>query len=155
MIMKFALRFLLIEYFYERDLAGNKVGWKSFTNQEDRVMLIASDMKISSDLNSTYSTALTYISQASIETFYNSDDDNAMGIETYNENGNLGGFGSIYPIGSYQQWVPGHRDDGNWIDGYYETVYTYADFWTNGRANTICNISDQFGRTEEDDVKIT
>ncbi len=142
------------EYFYERDLAGNKVGWKSFTNQEDRVMLIASDMKISSDLNSTYSTALTYISQASIETFYNSDDDNAMGIETYNENGNLGGFGSIYPIGSYQQWVPGHWDDGNWIQGYYETVYTYADFWTNGRANTICNISDQNGHTEEDDVKL-
>ena len=142
------------EYFYERDLAGNKVGWKSFTNQEDRVMLIASHMKISSDLNSTYSTALTYISQASIETFYNSDDDNAMGIETYNENGNLGGFGSIYPIGSYQQWIDGYWNNGYWIEGHYETVYTYADFWTNGRANTICNISDQFGRTEEDDVKL-
>lgn len=142
------------EYFYERDLAGNKVGWKSFTNQEDRVMLIASHMKISSDLNSTYSTALTYISQASIETFYNSDDDNAMGIETYNENGNLGGFGSIYPIGSYQQWIDGYWNNGYWIQGHYETVYTYADFWTNGRANTICNISDQFGRTEEDDVKL-
>ncbi|MBM6720071.1 hypothetical protein H6B13_10545 [Bacteroides gallinaceum] len=142
------------EYFYERDLAGNKVGWKSFTNQEDRVMLIASDMKISSDLNSTYSTALTYISQASIETFYNSDDDNAMGIETYNENGNLGGFGSIYPIGSYQQWIDEYWNNGYWIQGHYETVYTYADFWTNGRANTICNISDQFGRTEEDDVKL-
>lgn len=142
------------EYFYERDLAGNKVGWKSFTNQEDRVMLIASHMKISSDLNSTYSTALTYISQASIETFYNSDDDNAMGIETYNENGNLGGFGSIYPIGSYQQWIDGYWNNGYWIEGHYETVYTYADFWTNGRANTICNISDQFGRTEENDVKL-
>lgn len=142
------------EYFYERDLAGNKVGWKSFTNQEDRVMLIASEMRISSDLNSTYSTALTYISQASIETFYNSDDDNAMGIETYNENGNLGGFGSIYPIGSYQQWIDGYWNNGYWIEGHNETVYTYADFWTNGRANTICNISDQFGRTEENDVKL-
>lgn len=139
------------EYFYEHDLEGNTVGWKSFTNQEDRVMLIASDMKISTDLNSTYSTALTYISQASIETFYNSDDDNALGIETYNENGKINGFGNVYnisnqPTGGYVIWQGNKRI---WID-----VYN-ANFWMNGRANTICNISGESGDTDEDKVKLS
>lgn len=141
------------EYFYERDLNGNTVGWKSFTNQEDRVMMIASNMEISEDLNSTYATALTYVSQASIETFYNTDNDNALGIETYNENGILDGFGTIFPIG--RRWVnynPPQWNGSSWEYGTWED--TYADFWMNGRANTICNITDQYGVTSEDGVNL-
>lgn len=84
------------EYFYAQDLEGKTVAWESYTHVDPRTMLIASDMKISEDLNSTYSVALTYITQTSMETFYNgaaSDTYNAMGIETYNENGPIEGFG--------------------------------------------------------------
>ena len=138
------------EYFYERDLNGNTVGWKSFANQEDRVMMIASDMEISTDLNSTYATALTYISQASIETFYNTDEDNAMGIETFNENGVLNEFGNIFPVSRY--WVGGSWNGDKWVQAHFE--YTYADFWMNGRANTICNIANNMGVSEERNVKL-
>lgn len=102
------------EYFYQKDLSGNAVGWKSFVNQKDRVMMIASDMHISADNNSTYSKAMTYISQAAIQTFYNEDTENAMGLETYNENGVITGPGK--PVKE-------------------------ATDWLNGRENTILNIS--------------
>ncbi len=109
------------EYFYAKDLNGNVVAWESYTHTDPRTMLIASDMRTSVDLNSTYSVALTYITQTSMETFYNgaaSDTYNAMGIETYNENGLLTGFGT--PV------TPNSR-------------YTYKDP-SMGRANTLVNI---------------
>lgn len=108
------------EYFYQKDLNDRPVAWDSYTNQEARTMLIASDMQTSTDMNSTYSTALTYISQASIQTFYNADAAgyyNAMGLESYNENGKIVGFGvSRAPSG-----------------------YEYD--WGKGRANTLVNIA--------------
>ena len=83
------------EYFYTKDLEGNNVAWDKFTRQDPRTMMIASDMKISDDLNSTYSQAQTYISQQAIQTFYNPDAAyyyNALGIETYNETGVVSSF---------------------------------------------------------------
>lgn len=83
------------EYFYTKDLEGNYVAWDKFTRQDPRTMMIASDMKISDDLNSTYSQAQTYISQQAIQTFYNPDAAyyyNALGIETYNETGIMSDF---------------------------------------------------------------
>lgn len=109
------------EYFYAKDLNGNVVAWESYTHTDPRTMLIASDMRTSEDLNSTYSVALTYITQTSMETFYNgaaSDTYNAMGIETYNENGLITGFGT-----------PVTPNSG----------YTYKDP-SMGRANTLVNI---------------
>lgn len=109
------------EYFYAKDLNDNVVAWESYTHTDPRTMLIASDMRTSEDLNSTYSVALTYITQTSMETFYNgaaSDTYNAMGIETYNENGLITGFGT--PV------TP-------------NSDYTYKDP-SMGRANTLVNI---------------
>lgn len=83
------------EYFYTKDLNGQKVAWDKFTRQDPRTMMIASDMKISDDSNSTYSQAQTYISQQAIQTFYNPDAAdyyNALGIETYNETGIMDDF---------------------------------------------------------------
>lgn len=108
------------EYFYQKDLDGKAVAWDSYTNQEARTMLIASDMQTSTDLNSTYSTALTYISQASIQTFYNADAAgyyNAMGLESYNENGKITGFGTT------------------------KAPLNYEYDWGKGRANTLVNIA--------------
>lgn len=107
------------EYFYQKDLGGRVVAWDSFTNQEPRTLLIASDMQTSDDKNSTYSIALTYISQASIQTFYNpaaASYYNAMGLESYNENGIIVGFGNA-------QAPENEYDDGK------------------GRANTLYNIA--------------
>ena len=109
------------EYFYAKDLNDQVVAWESYTHTDPRTMLIASDMRTSEDLNSTYSVALTYITQTSMETFYNgaaSDTYNAMGIETYNENGLITGFGK-----------PVTPNSG----------YTYKDP-SMGRANTLVNI---------------
>lgn len=96
------------EYYYQKDLAGNTVSWDSFANKENRVMMVASDMKISADNNSTYSTARTYISQASIQTFYYQGRDNAMGLETYNENGLITNPGS--PVSTATDWVNGREN---------------------------------------------
>lgn len=98
------------EYFYTEDLAGNKVAWNKFTRQDPRTMMIASDMEVSDDLNSTYSMAQTYITQRSIETFYNptvADDENALGMETYNEYGLINSFGSS---ASSDDWADGRTN---------------------------------------------
>lgn len=104
------------EYFYKTKLDGTTVAWGDFTGKEPRTMLIASNMEISDDLNSTYSTAQTYITQRAIETFYRPESDyntNALGLETYNENGVIQGFG-----------------DAN----------NRTDDWSNGRTNMLVNV---------------
>ena len=65
------------------------VGWDAFTRQNDRSMLIASNIEVSEDGKSMYAMARTAFVQRSIQTFYNAanaDDTNAMGLETYCEN---------------------------------------------------------------------
>lgn len=76
-------------YYYENPSTGNIIGtWSDFTNKDTRDMIIAMSTDVSLDGNSTYSKVHSYISQLSIQTFYNSSqarEFNAFGIETYNE----------------------------------------------------------------------
>lgn len=78
------------ENYYQRNPINNSVvGWDTYTRQNDRSMLIASDIHISEDGFSTYAVARTSFTQRSIQTFYNADvvqDINALGMETYCEN---------------------------------------------------------------------
>lgn len=61
--------------------------WSVLTNKIPREMIIAMSTDVSTDGNSTYSKIHSYISQLSMQTFYNSrvTSINAFGIETYNE----------------------------------------------------------------------
>lgn len=76
-------------YYYENPSTGNIIRtWSDFTNKDTRDMIIAMSTDVSQDGNSTYSKVHSYISQLSIQTFYNSSqarEFNAFGIETYNE----------------------------------------------------------------------
>lgn len=75
-------------YYYRHPLTGKKVtSWSVMTNKIPREMIIAMSSSISKDGNSSYSQIYSYITQASIQTFYNSrvSDINGFGIETYNE----------------------------------------------------------------------
>lgn len=111
------------EYFYTKDLGDNKVSWEKFARAEPRTLLIASDWNASPDGNTTYAKARTYISQASILTFYNTEaaqNTNALGIESYNEYGVISGFGNS--ASSYREKI---GTDGN---------------ETNGRANMLLDI---------------
>ena len=82
------------EYYYQKNpLTDEFVGWDAYTRQPDRTMLIASNIEISDDGNSSYTTARTAFIQRSIQTYYNeaiADETNAMGVETYCENYQIG-----------------------------------------------------------------
>ena len=77
------------EYYYlHHPLTGAKVtSWNLMTNKKPREMIIAMSTKTSQDGNSSYSKIHSYISQLSMQTFYNDGVSslNAFGIETYNE----------------------------------------------------------------------
>jgi len=78
------------EYYYYENPSTNQIinTWSEFTNKDTRDMIIAMSTDVSLDGNSTYSKVHSYISQLSIQTFYNSSqarEFNAFGIETYNE----------------------------------------------------------------------
>lgn len=120
----YVVRFTIFidEYFYTKDLNGQKVAWDKFTRQDPRTMMIASEMQISDDLNSTYSKAQTYISQRAIQTFYNpvsAGNTNALGLETYNENGVMDSYS---PERNGRSTIP------------------FSDDWSNGRANMLINM---------------
>lgn len=86
------------EFFYTHNLNKDPVDWADFTRIDPRTFMIATDIQVSPDGNSSYATARTYISQASILTFYNresADNTNALGIESYNEYGIIKGFGNV------------------------------------------------------------
>lgn len=75
-------------YYYEHPLTHAEVtSWDVFVNKIPREMIIAMSSKISTDGNSSYSQVYSYITQRSMETFYNSRATaiNGFGIETYNE----------------------------------------------------------------------
>ena len=102
------------EYFYTEDLEGNKVSWEKFARAEPRTLLIASDWDASPDGNTTYAKARTYISQASILTFYNTEiaqETNALGIESYNEYGVISGFGES--ASSYNEKIAKDNNEYN------------------------------------------
>lgn len=77
------------EYYYLRHpLTGAKAtSWSVMVNKIPREMIIAMSTETSDDGNSSYSKIHSYISQLSMETFYNDrvSTINAFGIETYNE----------------------------------------------------------------------
>lgn len=77
------------EYYYLRHpLTGAKAtSWSVMTNKIPREMIIAMSTQTSNDGNSSYSKIYSYISQLSMQTFYNdrATNLNAFGIETYNE----------------------------------------------------------------------
>ncbi len=77
------------EYYYLRHpLTGAKAtSWSVMTNKIPREMIIAMSTQTSPDGNSSYSKIHSYISQLSMQTFYNDrvKSLNAFGIETYNE----------------------------------------------------------------------
>ena len=75
-------------YYYHHPLTGEKITmWSLFTNKMPREMIVALSTDVSNDGNSTYSVLYSYISQLSIQTFYNSrvSSISGFGIETYNE----------------------------------------------------------------------
>lgn len=75
-------------YYYEHPLTHAAVtSWDVFVNKIPREMIIAMSSKISADGNSSYSQVYSYITQRSMETFYNSRATaiNGFGLETYNE----------------------------------------------------------------------
>lgn len=76
-------------YYYHHPLTGEKItSWSLFTNKIPREMIVAMSTSVSIDGNSSYSELYSYISQLSIQTFYNSRADNTIhgfGMETYNE----------------------------------------------------------------------
>ena len=124
------------EYFYSKDLDGNPVDWADFTRTDPRTFMIATNIEVSPDGNSSYATARTYISQASILTFYNrdsADDTNALGIESYNEYGVLTGWGS--------------PDQHSYVYG--------GDYLYNGRANMIRNTRDSRSTEGERGIDFT
>ena len=105
------------EYFYTEDLSPTpkKVSWEKFAGAEPRTLLIASNWNASPDGNTTYATARTYISQASILTFYNpaaAQKTKALGIESYNEYGVISGFGES--ASDYNEKI---RTDDNEVNG--------------------------------------
>ncbi len=75
-------------YYIRHPLTGGATKvWSTFTNKQTREMIIAMSSDISTDGNSSYNQVYTYISQLSIQTFYNSrvSDINGLGVESYNE----------------------------------------------------------------------
>lgn len=75
-------------YYYRHPLTEEKVSmWSVFTNKIPREMIIAMSSNISDDGNSSFSTIYSYITQLSMQTFYNSrvSSIDGFGIETYNE----------------------------------------------------------------------
>lgn len=76
-------------YYYRHPLTGAKVDmWSVMTNKIPREMIIAMSSSVSDDGNSSYSQIYSYITQLSMQTFYNARTNtsiNGFGIETYNE----------------------------------------------------------------------
>lgn len=77
------------EYYYlHHPLTGAKTStWSRVTNKMPREMIIAMSTETSADGNSSYSKIHSYITQLSMQTFYNDQNAsiNAFGMETYNE----------------------------------------------------------------------
>lgn len=127
------------EYFYyNHPLTGDNISWGKFTNTIPREMMITMDSKFSSDGNSSYSKLYSYISQLSMQTFYNAENGlNGFGIETYNET----------PLYTWGRGAGSSPSDGRsnqlsliGIDNYYPPSWsTFINYSYNGW--TISNMS--------------
>lgn len=74
-------------YYYTNPLTGAALtSWGPLVNKSAREMIVAMSTDVSADGNSSYSQIHSYISQLSMQTFYNPNAGiNAFGLETYNE----------------------------------------------------------------------
>lgn len=131
-------------YYYRHPLTGEKVNqWSVFTNKIPREMIIAMSSSISTDGNSSYSTIYSYITQLSMQTFYNSRvaDINGFGIETYNETP----ISNDFPFGNgIENLLDDKLDDS---DGRNNQIYLIGAN-SSGFHNTPDN-SGQYGKWEE------
>lgn len=86
-------------YYYKNPLTGAALtSWGPLVNKSAREMIVAMSTNVSADGNSSYSQIHSYISQLSMQTFYNPNAGlNAFGLETYNETP-LGMFFDQYDI---------------------------------------------------------
>lgn len=126
------------EYFYyEHPLTGSGItSWDVFVNKIPREMIIAMSTKRSPDGNSSLSRVYSYISQVSMETFYNSrkGEIDAFGIETYNETPNyLFGSptisGTLSPTDGWENQNNLLASNNNWSK--------YISYANNGWTNTV------------------
>lgn len=74
-------------YYYKNPLTGAALtSWGPLVNKSAREMIVAMSTDVSADGNSSYSQIHSYISQLSMQSFYNPNAGlNAFGLETYNE----------------------------------------------------------------------
>lgn len=104
------------EYFYSvNPLTKNATKWQDFVNKEDRVMRILQAPKISADKHSISTKALCSFTQRSIRTVFNTGvtSGTIFGIETYDETGALGNYGSNASYsGSVTESKHGYGADG-------------------------------------------
>lgn len=85
------------EFYYKKEPGKdiiNKLLWKKFVNQSNRTMHILCNTEFSEDKESSLTSSSIMVSQRSIKTFYNNDENlngltTAWGIETVNETGML------------------------------------------------------------------
>ena len=122
------------EYFYLRNpLTGDKItNWNAMTNKIPREMIIAMSTATSSDGQSSYSKIHSYISQLSMQTFYNDAEDltiNGFGIETYNETPVTYPFGSPFSYSGYLSNTDG-RENQKKLIGFKDGVTTWGTYIT-------------------------
>lgn len=85
------------EYFYSvNPLDKTATKWQDFVNKEDRVMRILQEPQISADGHSISTKALCSFTQRSIRTVFNTGvtSGTIFGLETYDETGAIGSYGS-------------------------------------------------------------
>ena len=123
-------------YYYKHPLTGAKVtSWSVFTNKIPREMIITMNSDVSNDGNSTYNQLYSYISQLSMQTFYNSREMqlDAFGIETYNETPLCyWGGGNNYNASTTE----GRRNQLSLINGNDEWSY-YINYAYNGWTSSV------------------
>ena len=104
------------EYFYSvNPLTKNATKWQDFVNKEDRVMRILQEPQISADGHSISTKALCSFTQRSIRTVFNTNvtSGTIFGLETYDETGALGSYGSNASYsGSVTESKHGYGADG-------------------------------------------
>lgn len=152
------------EYFYLRHPLTRAAAdvWSVIVNKIPREMIIAMSTETSDDGNSSYSKIHSYISQLSMQTFYNDRVDklNAFGMETYNETPISFKFGTPYSSSNLtsnngrenQKKMIGvnNRSNLNWTDfiksnnGWIKSIGSdYKNHKLDGQNGTDAYVSDE------------
>lgn len=151
------------EYYYDKNpITDESVSWAKFTRQNDRTMIIASDMSVSPDGHSIYAKARTSISQRSMQTFYDesgAEKFNALGLEVYCEN-------DLFM--EYDQGIWGNKWTGkatNENNGRYNMKnlmgFSGSQFWSNfvqqgrnGYLSSDASLTHKIGESNNNLVKV-